>query len=77
MITKKKTESTIPKIRKSVELPERRNETEQKIKPDKNEAALGRKLIDDLRNEKDWKVRLEAIEELQNKFNTNKDQAEL
>ncbi len=50
VVTKKKTESAIPKIRKSVELSERRNETEQKVKQDKNEAVLGRKLIDDLRN---------------------------
>lgn len=37
---------------------------------------MGRKLIDDLRNEKDWKVRLEAIEELQTKFVSNKDTSE-
>ena len=32
------------------------------VKQDKPEVALGRKLIDDLKNEKDWKIRLEAIE---------------
>ena len=57
---------------------ERKPETDIKIqlKQDKPEIALGRKLIDDLKNEKDWKIRLDAIEELQNKFLTNKDRSE-
>lgn len=57
------------------------NLTEKKLekeieKQEKVEITLGRKLIDDLKNEKDWKIRLEAIEELQNKFLTNKDSGE-
>ena len=33
-------------------------------------------MIDDLKNEKDWKIRLEAIEELQNKFIMSKESNE-
>lgn len=33
---------------------------------------MGKKIFEDLRNDKDWKVRLEAIEELQTKFQINK-----
>ena len=53
---------------------ESRPDSEIKIqfKQDKPEIAIGKKLIDDLKNEKDWKIRLEAIEELQNKFSMNK-----
>jgi hypothetical protein len=35
--------------------------------------TIGRRLVDDLRNDKDWKVRLQAIEDFQNKFDTNKE----
>ena len=33
--------------------------------------------MEDLRNEKDWKVRLEAIEELQTMFQVNRQEFEL
>ena len=62
----------LPIIRKSLNLTEKKLEKEIE-KQEKVEITLGRKLIDDLKNEKDWKIRLEAIEELQNKFLTNKD----
>lgn len=38
---------------------------------------MGKKILEDLRNDKDWKVRLEAIEELQTKFQINKSEFEL
>lgn len=65
----------LPLLRKSVQIEEA--EMRANLKSEKNDGAIGRKLIDDLRNEKDWKVRLEAIEELQTKFYSSKGTPEI
>lgn len=44
--------------------------------PETLQGAVGRKVLEDLKNDKDWKVRSEAIEELQKKFEDYKDKPE-
>jgi hypothetical protein len=41
------------------------------------ETVLGKKILDDLKNDKDWKVRLDAVEELQTKFQIYKQTLEI
>ena len=36
------------------------------------EAIVGKKAMEGIRNDRDWKVRLDAIEELQSKFQLNR-----
>jgi hypothetical protein len=36
--------------------------------PETLQGMMGKKILDDLKNDKDWKVRSDAIEELQKKF---------
>jgi len=44
--------------------------------PETLQGMMGRKILDDLKNDKDWKVRSDAIEELQKKFEDCKDKPE-
>lgn len=48
----------LPTLRKSVHLD-----------PNVDNGWLDKKLLEDLKNEKDWKTRLEAVEELKRKIN--------
>jgi hypothetical protein len=52
----------------SLALPSRQEKVEQ---------IMGKKVLEDLRNDKDWRVRLEAVEELQTKFQISKEEFDL
>lgn len=59
-LPKKKLENDVRRSRKSIEIATKNSDLDLKIsfKTEKNEVNLGKKLIDDLKNEKDWKIRL-------------------
>lgn len=46
-------------------------------KQEKLEQMMGKKVLEDLRNDKDWKIRLEAIEELQTKFQISRQEMDI
>lgn len=48
----------------------------QHPQPETLQGVVGRKVLEDLKNDKDWKVRSEAIEELQKRFEDYKDKPE-